>query len=80
MDIVKLPPGEGAPADSDCISIERAPDGDYHLTGAVLDGEESIAMVGSGSYASREEAEAEGTAWAAGHGVRQLYIASERVN
>lgn len=80
MNIVKLPPGEIAPEDSDCISIALTPKGTYSLDGSALqscgDGDEieSVTMIGSQPYDSYEEAEAAGLAWAAEHCVGQVYV------
>ncbi len=74
MEKVKVAPGERAPVDSDCIRIDRLPDGKYGLSASALDGLDSVAVVGSGPYDSRDEAEAAGVAWAASHDVALLYI------
>lgn len=85
MDIVKLPPGERAPKESDCISIQEAHDGRFLLNASALvtcgsadDDEEeegdSTAVIGGPSYSSYEEAEAAGLAWAAEQCVEYLYI------
>lgn len=82
MDIVKLPPGERAPKDSDCISIVLTTTGTYSLDGSALqscgDGDEieSVTMIGSKPYDSYEEAEAAGLAWAAEHCVGQVYVST----
>ena len=82
MDIVKLPPGIEAPRDSDCIHIERLPDGGFQLNASALmgcgDGDEaeSTAMIGGDPYASYDEAEAAGLAWAADYCVGQIYIST----
>ena len=80
MDVVRLKPGESAPKDSDCIRVRPAPDGRYQLIASALDdcqpdGEaESVAMIRGEPYATREDAEAAGLAWAADHCVERLYI------
>ena len=82
MDVVKLGQGERAPEDADCIRIETLPDGTYNLIASALlscgDGEqaESVSMIRGKPYASYEEAEAAGLAWAADHCVEQLYVES----
>lgn len=82
MDIVKLPVGEEAPKDSDCISIAQLDDGRYRLEGSALincgDGDEaeSIAMVDGGTYDSIDDAEAAGMAWAELQCVEQLYVST----
>ena len=80
MEIIKLPAGEEAPKDSDCINIERAPDGTHVLNASALmscgDGEEaeSVSMIGGKPYHSYEDAEAAGLAWAAEYCVAEVYI------
>ena len=76
MDIIKLPVGKRAPRDSDCISIDEQPDGQFNLTGSLLVGDESVAIVSPILCATREEAEAQGTSWAGGCGIEQLYVAT----
>lgn len=76
MEIVTLDAGEAAPSDSDCISIDRGSDGRFSLTGSVLSGDESVAMVGGDTYDTHEQAESEGLAWASENGVSVLYVAS----
>ena len=86
MEITRLPSGERAPDEADCISIEEKPDGTFELQGAALitcgDGEEaqSVALMGLPSYMSREEAENVGLAWAAEQCVEHLYIADVSFN
>ena len=81
MEIVKLPPGTMADEDTDCIKIDRAPDGRYSLVTSALvisddeaDDGDSAAVVGSATYESYDAAEAAGLAWAAGLGVGKLYV------
>ena len=81
MEIVKMPAGETADENTDCIKIGRIPDGRYSLVTSALvisddeaDAGDSEAVVGSDSYATYEEAEAAGLAWAAGLGVDTLYV------
>lgn len=80
MEIIKLAAGEMAAEDTDCIKINEAPDGRFTLVASALmecgDGDEmeSVALVSSDPYASYEEAEAAGLAWAAEHCVATLYI------
>jgi hypothetical protein len=82
MDIVKLPIGQEAPKDSDCISIERTDDGRYRLEGSALiscgdnDEVESVAMVDGGTYDTVDAAEAAGMAWAELQCVEQLYVST----
>lgn len=79
MDIVRLPIGESAPVDSDCISIDQQPDGTFLLTGSILTEEESVAIVSGIVCDSRDSAEEQGTAWAANCGIPMLYVATTLV-
>jgi Cys-tRNA synthase (O-phospho-L-seryl-tRNA:Cys-tRNA synthase) len=78
MEIVKLPPGTMAPADTDCIKIDAAPDGQFTLVASALTacGEEadSVALVGSAAYSSYAAAEAAGLAWAEAQCVATVYV------
>jgi len=80
MDIVKLPAGQYASDDTDCIRIQETPDGGFTLTGTVLlrcgDGEaaESVALIGGEPYKSYDDAESAGTAWASEHCVEVLHV------
>ncbi|WP_267397154.1 MULTISPECIES: hypothetical protein [unclassified Sphingomonas] len=82
MEILKLPEGERAPDEVDCISIERQDDGRYELQGSALincgDGDEveSVSLVQMTTYDTYEEAEAVGLAWAAEQCVEQLYVST----
>ena len=76
MEIIKLPVGKHAPIDSDCISIEEQPDGRFAVTGSLLSGEESVAIVSPLMCDTREAAEDEGIAWAAGCRVSTLLVAT----
>jgi prepilin-type processing-associated H-X9-DG protein len=82
MDIVKLPRGEDAPKDSDCIRIEQTADGRHRLEGSALmncgdsNEAESVSMVDGGTYPTFEAAEAAGMAWADGHCVTRLYVST----
>ena len=79
MEIVRLRPGESAPKDVDCIRVE-AEAGRFRLTASALEScrddeeAESVAMIRGEPYATREDAEEAGIAWAADHCVAQLYI------
>jgi hypothetical protein len=79
MEVVRLGPGESAPVDVDCIRVE-AEGGKFRLIASALEGcrddeeAESVAMIRGQPYATREDAEAAGMAWAADHCVQQLYI------
>lgn len=80
MDIRKLPAGEPAPSDSDCIRIQELEDGGFRLNGSVLfrcgdtDAAESVSLVGGDLYSSYDEAEAAGLAWANDHCAEMLYV------
>lgn len=80
MEITRLPPGELASEDSDCIKIERTADGRYSLITSALvecdDGTEgdSEAVISSDTYDSYDEAEAAGLAWAEGLCVEHIYV------
>ncbi|HEX8485417.1 hypothetical protein [Sphingomonas sp.] len=82
MEIIKLPVGQEAPKDSDCINLQPMADGRYRLEGSALINcgdsaeAESVAMVDGGHYDSCEQAEAAGMAWAATHCVQTLYIST----
>ena len=89
MEIVKLPPGERAPVESDCISIDETEDGRFLLNASALaacdegdreeeaEDEESVAVIGGDTYGSYAEAEAAGLAWAAERCVKFLYISQD---
>lgn len=80
MEIIKLPPGEMAPEDTDCIKINQARDGKFTLVASALmacgDGEnqESVALVSSDPYRSYDDAEGAGLAWAESHCVATIYV------
>ena len=80
MEIIKLPFGEEAPPESDCISVTQREDGRFELNATALvncddsDEAESVCMIGSEPYASYEEAEAAGIAWAADRCVGDLFV------
>lgn len=81
MEIIKLPVGQIAAEDTDCIRIQELPGGGFELNGSVLlrcgdsDAAESVSMVGSETYANSDDAESAGLAWAADHCVEELYVA-----
>ena len=85
MEIIKLPIGEEAPPESDCISIEQRADGAFELNTAALgncagedqDEAESTAIIGSEPYPSYEAAEAAGMAIAAEQCVTTLFVARQ---
>lgn len=81
MQIVKMPPGEMADEDTDCIKIGRTSDGRYSLVTSALvinddqaGAGDSEAVVGSETYPTYEAAEAAGLAWAAGLGVSKIHV------
>ena len=80
MEIIKLPSGEMAPPETDCIKLNEAPDGGFTLVASALqacgdgEGEESVALVRSEVYPTYEAAEAAGLAWAEAHCVEALYV------
>lgn len=81
MKIVKLPVGEQAPDDSDCITVERLPDGWYLLECSALmvcegvDEFHSVAMISGEPYPTYEAAEAAGLAWADRRCVETMHVA-----
>ncbi len=82
MHITRLPAGETAPAEADCISIERRPDGRFSLNATALmacgdtDEAESVSMIGSEPYDHYDDAEAAGLAWAAEHCAGEVYVST----
>jgi hypothetical protein len=80
LEIVKLPLGQQAPVDADCIRIEEQSHGSYKLTGSAMcvgaDDGESVSLVGGLMFESTEEAEATGLAWAANVGVECLLVST----
>ena len=69
MQIIKLPPGEEAAEDHDCIKISSAL--------AQCDDEDQgdpEAVISSETYDTYEEAEAAGLAWASGLCVERIYV------
>lgn len=83
MEIIKLPVGELAPKESDCISIDRTPEGRFHLNTSALgncgeaDEAESASVIGGAPYDSYDAAEAAGLAIAAEQCVARIYISRE---
>ena len=75
MEVIKLPFGERAPLDSDCISIEHLPDGRFRVSGTLLTGEESTALVGI-VCDTAAQAEDQGLAWADGCSVPKVYLSN----
>lgn len=83
MEIIKLPPGQQAPKESDCISVDRRSDGQFELNTSALsncgdtDEAESVSAIGSQPYPSYEAAEAAGLAIAAEQCVATVYISRD---
>ena len=81
MEILKLPPGQPAPSDGDCIRIQQLADDKFELSGSVLlscgdgDAADSVSLVGGEPYPSYDDAEAAGLAWAADQCVERVYVA-----
>ena len=80
MEIIKLPLGEPAPSDSDCIRIQERSGGRFALAGSVLfqcgdvDAAESVSLIGGDDYASYDDAESAGLAWANNHCADTVYV------
>lgn len=78
MDLIRLPVGEQANVDKDCIRIEELEDGSYRLTGTALctrgDEGTSVSLVDALTFATRDEAEQVGIAWAESVGVEHLHL------
>ena len=85
MDIIKLPFGEQAPKESDCISVEEMSDGRFNLNTSALsacpdeDAAESASVIGGAPYDSYDAAEAAGLAIAAEQCVDTVYISRQKV-
>jgi hypothetical protein len=81
MEILKLPPGQPAPSDGDCIRIQQLADDKFELSGSVLlscgdgDAADSVSLVGGEPYASYDDAEAAGLAWLTEHCPERVFIA-----
>lgn len=81
MEIIKLPSGEAAPSDSDCIRIQQLSEDRYELSGSVLlrcgdaDVAESVSLVGGEAYSSYDDAEAAGLAWLEDHCPERIFVA-----
>jgi hypothetical protein len=80
MEIVKLPAGQHATAETDCIRVQETSHGAFELTGSLLlacgdnDEAESISLISSEPYATYAEAESAGMAWARDHCVQLLHV------
>ncbi len=80
MEIVRLPLGEQAPVDADCIRIEQLTGSTFKLTATALcvgsDDGDSVSIVDGLVFESFEQAEAAGTAWATNVGVECLFVST----
>lgn len=80
MEIVRLPVGEQAPVDADCIRIEQTADAVFQLTASAMcvdvDEGESVSIVNAPTFETADKAEAAGLVWAASVGVEQLFIST----
>jgi len=78
MQIIKLPVGEQAPVDTDCIRVEEQPGPSFRLTASALctgsDDGDSVSIVESTLFDTFEQAEAAGMAWAEDVGVTHLHV------
>jgi hypothetical protein len=80
VEIIRLPVGQRASSETDCIRIQETPNSQFELEGSVLlncgDGEEaeSVSLIGSDPYETLEDAEAAGLAWAGEHCVEVIYV------
>ena len=78
MELIRLPIGEPAEVDTDCIRIEELEGGNHRLTGSALcvaeDEGASVSLMNGLTYPTRDEAEAAGVVWANSVGVRRLHV------
>ena len=78
MEITRLPIGDPAPTDVDCLRIEELAGGTFQLTASALctgqDVAESVSIVDGPLFQSVQEAEEAGLVWAEDVGAEQLYI------
>jgi hypothetical protein len=78
MEITRLPVGKVASSDKDCVRIEQEPDGTYKMTASALcagrHDSESVSIVDGLPFASVQQAEEAGIAWANDVGSEQLFI------
>lgn len=80
MEVVRLPVGQQAPVDADCIRIEQAADAIFKLTASALcqgayDGE-SVSIVDGPTFESAKKAEEAGLVWASEVGVERLFVSA----
>jgi hypothetical protein len=80
MEITRLPVGEQAPVDADCIRIEELAGSTFKLTASALcigsDDGDSVSIVDGPVFETVEQAEAAGTAWATNVGVERLFVST----
>ena len=80
MEIVRLPVGEQASVDADCIRIEELEGSIFKLTASALcvssDEDDSVSIVGGPVFDSMEQAEAAGVAWATNVGIECLFLST----
>lgn len=80
MEIIRLPVGEQAPVDVDCIRVEEVSESTYKLTGTALcvgsDDGDSVSIVDGPVFDTIEQAEAAGMAWATDVGVERLFVST----
>lgn len=79
MEIIRLPHGQMAPVETDCIKITETVDGQFTLVASALsdctaDNPESNALIAGEPYPTHEAAEAAGLAWAEEHCVATIYV------
>lgn len=78
MEITRLPVGEVAPPDADCIRIEEGPNGVFKMTASALcngqDDGESVSIIDWPPFATAQQAEEAGLAWANEVGAEHLYV------
>ena len=84
MEIIRLPWGELAPEDSDCVHVEEEGEGRWQLNTSSLkscdtdDNAESDATIGGEPYDSYDAAEAAGLAIAGEHCAGRVYVSRAR--
>lgn len=80
MEIIKLPAGELASDETDCVRVIRRAEGDFELNCNALwadgndDEVESVSLIGGDTYRTYDEAEAAGLAWANDHRSELVYV------
>jgi hypothetical protein len=80
MEVVRLPVGEQAPVEADCIRIEQTAKAVFKLTGSALcrnaDEAESVSIIDAPRFENSAKAEAAGLEWAANVGVERLFVST----